>query len=36
MIDVGNTFLHLAMTKEALAQGEEVFRSGTRIDPTIR
>jgi len=36
MIDVGNTFLHLAMTKEALAQGEEVFRSGQRIDPTIR
>jgi len=36
MIDVGNTFLHLAMTKDALAEGEEIFRSGERIDPTIR
>jgi enoyl-CoA hydratase/carnithine racemase len=36
MLDVGNTFLNLAMSKEALAEGQAVFSSGQRIDPTIR
>jgi enoyl-CoA hydratase/carnithine racemase len=36
MIDVGNTFLHLAMSKDALAEGQQVFASGQRIEPTIR
>lgn len=36
MLDVGNTFLNLAMSKDALAEGQAAFRSGRRIDPTIR
>ncbi len=36
MLDVGNTFLNLAMSKDALAEGQAVFSSGVRIDPTIR
>ncbi len=36
MLDVGNTFLNLAMSKDALAEGQQVFSSGQRIDPTIR
>lgn len=36
MLDVGNTFLNLAMSPEALAEGQAVFSSGQRIDPTIR
>ncbi len=36
MLDVGNTFLNLAMSKDALAEGQAVFSSGERIDPTIR
>ena len=36
MLDVGNTFLNLAMSEAALAEGQAVFRSGERIDPTIR
>jgi enoyl-CoA hydratase/carnithine racemase len=36
MLDVGNTFLNLAMTKEALAEGQRVFASGQRIDPHVR
>ncbi|MEQ1787801.1 MAG: enoyl-CoA hydratase/isomerase family protein [Acidimicrobiales bacterium] len=36
MLDVGNTFLNLAMSKDALAEGQKVFASGQRIDPTIR
>lgn len=36
MLDVGNTFLNLGMSPGALAEGQEVFRSGQRIDPTIR
>jgi enoyl-CoA hydratase/carnithine racemase len=36
MLDVGNTFLNLAMSKDALAEGQQVFASGERIDPTIR
>ena len=33
MLDVGNTFLNLAMSEEALAEGQQVFASGQRIDP---
>lgn len=36
MLDLGNTFLNLAMSPEALAEGQQVFRSGQRIDPKIR
>jgi enoyl-CoA hydratase/carnithine racemase len=36
MLDVGNTFLNLAMSKEALADGQQVFASGQRIDPHVR
>lgn len=36
MLDVGNTFLNLAMTAEALAEGQAVFASGGRIEPRIR
>lgn len=36
MLDAGNSFLNLAMSKEALAEGQQVFASGQRIDPTIR
>ena len=36
MLDVGNTFLNLAMSKDALAEGQAVFASGQRITPTIR
>ena len=36
MLDAGNTFLNLAMSKEALAEGQAVFASGQRIDPKIR
>jgi enoyl-CoA hydratase/carnithine racemase len=35
-IDVGNTFLNLAMSEQALAEGDAVFRSGKRIEPRIR
>jgi enoyl-CoA hydratase/carnithine racemase len=35
-LELGNTFLHLAMTKEALAEGQATFSSGQRIDPKIR
>jgi enoyl-CoA hydratase/carnithine racemase len=36
MLDVGNTFLNLAMSEEALAEGQQVFSSGQRIEPHIR
>lgn len=36
MLELGNTFLHLAMTPEALAEGQAVFSSGQRISPTLR
>ena len=36
MIDVGNTFLNLAMTAEAMAEGQKLFASGERIEPHIR
>ena len=35
-IDVGNAFLNLAMSEQALAEGDAVFRSGARIEPRIR
>ena len=34
-LDLGNTFLQLGMTEEALAEGQEVFKQG-RIEPRIR
>jgi len=36
MLDVGNTFLNLAMSREALDEGQKVFSSGQRIDPHVR
>jgi enoyl-CoA hydratase/carnithine racemase len=33
---VGNTFLNLAMTEQALAEGQTVFSSKQRIEPRIR
>lgn len=36
MLDVGNTFLNLSMSKDALAEGQAVFSSGQRIDPKVR
>jgi enoyl-CoA hydratase/carnithine racemase len=36
MIDLGPTFLNLAMTKEAMAEGQVTFNSGQRIEPRIR
>ncbi len=36
MLDVGNAFLNLAMSEDALAKGQQLFSSGQRIDPTIR
>jgi enoyl-CoA hydratase/carnithine racemase len=36
MLDVGNTFLNLAMSREALAEGQQVFSSGQRIEPHVR
>jgi enoyl-CoA hydratase/carnithine racemase len=36
MLDVGNAFLNLAMSAEALAEGQQVFSSGERITPKIR
>jgi enoyl-CoA hydratase/carnithine racemase len=35
-IELGNTFLNLAMTPEALAEGQATFASGRRIDPFVR
>jgi len=35
-IDVGNTFLNLAMSEQALAEGQATFSSKQRIDPKIR
>jgi enoyl-CoA hydratase/carnithine racemase len=36
MLEMGNAFLNLAMSPEALAEGQEVFASGQRIEPRIR
>ena len=35
-LDLGNTFLNLAMSAEALAEGQATFSSGERIVPKIR
>lgn len=35
-LELGNAFLNLAMSEAALAEGQEVFASGKRIDPKIR
>ena len=35
-LELGNTFLNLAMSAEALTEGQQVFASGQRITPTIR
>jgi enoyl-CoA hydratase/carnithine racemase len=34
-LDAGNAFLHLAMSEQALAEGQSTFRSG-RIEPHVR
>jgi enoyl-CoA hydratase/carnithine racemase len=34
--DLGNVFLQLGTTSERLEQGQEAFRSGSRIEPRIR
>ena len=36
MVAQGGSFLALAMSPQALADGQEMFVSGSRIDPTIR
>jgi enoyl-CoA hydratase/carnithine racemase len=36
MLDVGNSFLGLAMSEAALAAGQEAFASGARIEPKLR
>ena len=36
MLDLGTTFLNLAMSPEALAEGQQVFASGQRIEPKVR
>lgn len=36
MLEMGSTFLNLAMSAEALAEGQATFSSGQRIEPTIR
>ena len=35
-LELGNTFLNLAMSSEALAEGQAAFASGKRIDPRVR
>ena len=35
-LELGNTFLHLAMDPASLAEGQQQFRVGGRIDPHIR
>jgi enoyl-CoA hydratase/carnithine racemase len=35
-IDLGNTFLNLGLRQDALAEGQQVFASGRRIEPRIR
>jgi enoyl-CoA hydratase/carnithine racemase len=35
-VDLGNTFLNLGMSQEGLAQGQEAFASGRRIEPRVR
>jgi enoyl-CoA hydratase/carnithine racemase len=35
-LDLGNTFLHLGMTEESLAEGQQAFAAGQRAKPRIR
>jgi enoyl-CoA hydratase/carnithine racemase len=35
-LDLGNTFLNLGMSEEALAEGQEAFAAGSRAKPRIR
>jgi enoyl-CoA hydratase/carnithine racemase len=35
-LDLGNTFLNLAMSEAALAEGQAVFSSKQRIEPRVR
>jgi enoyl-CoA hydratase/carnithine racemase len=35
-LDLGSTFLGLGMSAESLAEGQQVFASGQRIDPKVR
>ena len=35
-LGLGNTFLNLGMSEEALAEGQAVFSSGRRITPRVR
>jgi hypothetical protein len=35
-LGVANTFLNLAMSEAALAEGQTVFSSGARIEPRVR
>jgi hypothetical protein len=35
-IELGNAFLNLGMSQQALAEGQATFASGRRITPKIR
>ena len=35
-IDIGNAFLNLAISREAQAEGQATFSTGTRIEPRVR
>lgn len=35
-LDLGNTFLHLGLTEESLAEGQQAFARGRRVEPRIR
>jgi enoyl-CoA hydratase/carnithine racemase len=35
-VELGNTFLNLGMSQQAMAQGQQIFKAGARIEPKIR
>lgn len=35
-LELGNTFLNLGMSSTALAEGQQVFASGARVEPVVR
>jgi len=35
-LDLGNTFLNLGMSEAALAEGQQLFASGQRVEPRLR
>ena len=35
-LDLGNTFLNLSMSEATMAEGQEIFASGARIEPRVR